>query len=48
MDIAIKALVKTMDTSSPQPSKIEIVVISKVGKDVKSKTYNEREVLALL
>ncbi|CAD8155714.1 unnamed protein product [Paramecium octaurelia] len=48
LDIAIKALVKTMDTSSPQPSKIEIVVISQQGKEVKSKSYNEKEVLSLL
>ena len=48
MNVAIKALVKTMDTSSPQPSKIEIVLISKADKNVKSKTLTEAEVLALL
>ncbi len=29
MDLAIKALVKTMDTAAPSPKKIEILVISK-------------------
>ncbi|KAM3141609.1 hypothetical protein pb186bvf_006214 [Paramecium bursaria] len=48
LNVAIKALVKTMDTSSPQPSKIEIVLISKADKNVKSKTLTEAEVLALL
>lgn len=39
---------KTLDTSSPQPSKIEIVIISKQGSVVKSKSLSEREILELL
>lgn len=49
MSVAIKALVKTMDTTSPSPQKIEIVIISKdQHNEVKSKTLTEAEVLELL
>ena len=37
-----------MDTSSPAPQKIEVVIISKDDYDVKSKTLVESEVLGLL
>jgi len=49
LDLAIKALSKTLDTTSPSPDKIEIVTITKKDKDeVKSKTLSETEILNLL
>jgi len=41
LDLAIKALSKTLDTTSPSPDKIEIVTITKKDKDeVKAKNID--------
>jgi phenylalanyl-tRNA synthetase beta subunit len=49
MDLAVKALIKTMDTAKPNPSKIEIVVIRKDEKDeVKGNSLKVAEIEQVL
>jgi 20S proteasome subunit alpha 3 len=49
MDLAIKALSKTLDTSTPSPEKIEIVTITLKDKDeVKAHTLNDEEIKVLM
>jgi len=49
LDLAIKALSKTLDTTSPSPEKIEIVTLTKKSKDeVISHTLTDSEVIALM
>lgn len=50
LDLGVKALVKTMDTTTPAPNKIEIVIITKEKNtgEVRGKTLKEKEIEDLL
>jgi len=50
LDLAIKALSKTLDTTNPSPDKIEVVTITKKSKEdeVKAHTLTDAEVITLM
>eukprot|EP01017_Pseudomicrothorax_dubius_P018620 TRINITY_DN2056_c0_g2_i8.p2 TRINITY_DN2056_c0_g2~~TRINITY_DN2056_c0_g2_i8.p2 ORF type:complete len:231 (-),score=65.51 TRINITY_DN2056_c0_g2_i8:1249-1941(-) len=49
LDLAVKALCKTIDTTNPSPDKLEIMYMTKnEAGELVAKTLNEKEVLELL
>lgn len=48
LDVALKALCKTLDTAQPTSKKIELMVIEKQGERVANRFISESEVETLL